>query len=737
MRALPFFLMLAPAVALAQSPAADDVVPESADVADEAPVQNLEEGEPAPKEDGSVDHLDDKEQADLLLDEDDPAAKEGELVGARGIDPGWKDSRVAERAPNLWGQTGIKRVTSARANKSGYFDIQLHGRGFYWADFIDPGARDENIFLAGAGTFGVSLFNVVELGVNTAFASNENSAADPQTTFTSGDFSPSMKVDLTAFAEFFGYSLLPIAVGFDTRAYVPPQQDAVGADFSNFSLTTSLLGTLDLYEPYDWPIKAHVNAGYTYQNAHYFIPDGQREQFFLTGTQGHLLALTTSQWWYDQVFGGFGLEFPLPFVTPFAETWIQAPLNVPAGYGADGADYNYLTDIHTILTGGLRFSFRGLFFDLWADFGATGNGGYLTPDVTNLVDGQPYNPLWSVGSAVSYTFSPFVAETQVEVREKRIGPALGQVQGCVVNDKDDQPVLEAYIEYTGTTGPRIVVDDNGCFLSPKVDVGEMVIKARHPDFKPDQLAVVIEQDIITDARIRLTPAPRYGRFKGVVTNEDDQPVDATIEMTPEAGEMFSGQAEGGAFDMEMIPGRFQVIVKAEGYLQTGAAVTIEPLGKTIRNFVLKVVPKRRISVLTKDKIEINTRIPFEYNKARLLRAAEFILDDVVDLILQNPQIGQIRVEGHTDNTGEAKYNQGLSDDRAAAVLEYLVAKGVPEDRLIAEGFGFARPVATNDTEEGRAKNRRVEFVIVEVEPEGDGAEPGEDNAPIPNEAPAP
>ena len=125
------------------------------------------------------------------------------------------------------------------------------------------------------------------------------------------------------------------------------------------------------------------------------------------------------------------------------------------------------------------------------------------------------------------------------------------------------------------------------------------------------------------------------------------------------------------------------------------------------------MPKKRISLLKKDKIEISSRIPFAYNAARLLRAAEFILDDVVDVILSNPQLTTIRIEGHTDNTGEAKYNKQLSEARANAVMEYLVAKGVGKDRLVAVGYGYDRPLATNDTEEGRAKNRRVEFVIVD------------------------
>jgi len=106
-------------------------------------------------------------------------------------------------------------------------------------------------------------------------------------------------------------------------------------------------------------------------------------------------------------------------------------------------------------------------------------------------------------------------------------------------------------------------------------------------------------------------------------------------------------------------------------------------------------------------------IPFEFDKSRLLKAASFILDDVVDTILRNPQLTKIRIEGHTDNSGTPQYNQTLSETRAQAVLDYLIESGVPPERLEAVGYGQDQPVAANKTEAGRAKNRRVDFMIVE------------------------
>ncbi len=85
------------------------------------------------------------------------------------------------------------------------------------------------------------------------------------------------------------------------------------------------------------------------------------------------------------------------------------------------------------------------------------------------------------------------------------------------------------------------------------------------------------------------------------------------------------------------------------------------------------------------------------------------LDAVAWVMLSNPRLGAVRIEAHTDSV--ASNNQSLSQRRADWVRGYLIKKGVAAERLEARGFGASRPIATNDTPEGRAQNRRVEFVL--------------------------
>jgi OOP family OmpA-OmpF porin len=103
---------------------------------------------------------------------------------------------------------------------------------------------------------------------------------------------------------------------------------------------------------------------------------------------------------------------------------------------------------------------------------------------------------------------------------------------------------------------------------------------------------------------------------------------------------------------------------------------------------------------------------------------------VASVIRQNPHIKKIQIEGHASSEGEAGHNRRLSDERARSVMRYLVDRGtVPKERLVAKGFGIDRPIADNSTQEGRERNRRVEFNIMEqdvtqrrVEIDGTGKE---------------
>ena len=126
-------------------------------------------------------------------------------------------------------------------------------------------------------------------------------------------------------------------------------------------------------------------------------------------------------------------------------------------------------------------------------------------------------------------------------------------------------------------------------------------------------------------------------------------------------------------------------------------------------------PEPPPKVIVKDnKIEITEKIQFEYNKAVILPQSFELLTEISDTIKKNPHIKKIAIEGHASSEGDPKRNLKLSDERANAVKTHLVEKGgLPATMFTAKGFGITKPIADNATEEGKEKNRRVEFNIIE------------------------
>ncbi|HTB76259.1 MAG TPA: OmpA family protein [Polyangiaceae bacterium] len=126
-------------------------------------------------------------------------------------------------------------------------------------------------------------------------------------------------------------------------------------------------------------------------------------------------------------------------------------------------------------------------------------------------------------------------------------------------------------------------------------------------------------------------------------------------------------------------------------------------------------------------VVITASLLFKSGSAELLPSAKPKLDDVAQALSAQPQANDVKVQGYTDNTGSTAINDPLSQQRAQAVADYLESKGVPQDRIQAQGFGKQDPVSKADTTEGRALNRRVDIVIEPVAGEPGKAAPG--NAP--------
>ncbi len=118
--------------------------------------------------------------------------------------------------------------------------------------------------------------------------------------------------------------------------------------------------------------------------------------------------------------------------------------------------------------------------------------------------------------------------------------------------------------------------------------------------------------------------------------------------------------------------------------------------------------------IARDRIIITEQVYFDTGKTTIMKKSFDILEAVVKVMLENPQIVKIRIEGHTDDRGADEMNLKLSQGRVESVLKFMTDHGVAENRLEGVGFGETRPIRDNETAEGRSYNRRVEFIILEM-----------------------
>lgn len=189
-------------------------------------------------------------------------------------------------------------------------------------------------------------------------------------------------------------------------------------------------------------------------------------------------------------------------------------------------------------------------------------------------------------------------------------------------------------------------------------------------------------DGVPDGRDRCPNTP-----KGVVVNADGCPLDSDGDGVPDYKDQCPNTPKGVAVDEKGCPDS-----DGDGVVDSSDACPSTPKGVK--------VDSRGCWVLR--------GITFNFNKADLKPDSFPVLDEAVDVMKKHPGL-KVTVQGHTDNAGTAPYNQKLSEARARNVMQYLVKKGISAKQLQAVGFGMSKPIAGNDSEEGRALNRRVEM----------------------------
>ncbi|MFO7658000.1 MAG: OmpA family protein [Bacteroidales bacterium] len=200
-------------------------------------------------------------------------------------------------------------------------------------------------------------------------------------------------------------------------------------------------------------------------------------------------------------------------------------------------------------------------------------------------------------------------------------------------------------------------------------------------------------------------------MKGKITDsENGKPVVAKLELIDPAQSRVIATAvsdTGGNYSIKVPEAKqYGAEIVAKGYLLFLDAVDLQ--GQTYLKDYIRDFQLERVEVGAK---VILKNIFFEFGKATLKPESYAELDNVVKLLLNNEGV-RLEISGHTDNVGALKSNMKLSEDRAKAVVEYLIGRGIASAMLEYKGYAYTQPVAPNNTEEGRAQNRRVEFKIL-------------------------
>lgn len=272
--------------------------------------------------------------------------------------------------------------------------------------------------------------------------------------------------------------------------------------------------------------------------------------------------------------------------------------------------------------------------------------------------------------------------------------------GCPDNDNDGDTILDADDSCPNEAETvNDVLDQDGC---PEEDTDEDGL-VDDVDQCPDQPETFNEYED-TDG----CPDTTVSLIRGtVVDSQSSDPVIATVRVEQPQREFVVNMATG-AFETEFEnPGTYKFTFKAHGYRDLTEEYQV------VTGQVLEVIARmERRPEIRLEKLMLDLPpIFFVSGKAKILEKSYSTLDIVANFMKNNPEI-RLAIGGHTDSVGSNKLNMKLSRDRADSVKTYLIEQGIDETRVDAAGYGEDQPIDTNATAAGRAKNRRVEFVII-------------------------
>jgi outer membrane protein OmpA-like peptidoglycan-associated protein len=383
-------------------------------------------------------------------------------------------------------------------------------------------------------------------------------------------------------------------------------------------------------------------------------------------------------------------------------------------------------------------------------------------------------PTWNLYLGVGYGFDtqpPKPVIKQVEVPQyvpRPVAAPVRHVVGTVVEKGTTNPIANAIVRFEGRNLTGMVAGTDGKFETANLDPGTYTFDVSAEGYRDGQCTATVpataaEQSaaapaaqpaapgappaapsappaappaapgmtpppggevsgggnapVIVNIQCELQALPKVGTVVGSVLDAATQsPVgNANVKITDKLGRELTLQADsGGQFRFENVPpGAVTLTVNAQGYMTSVAKLDVKPREKTNAAISVNKRPKRPNVIVTYNELRLRKKIHFAYDSAKIEPDSMELVEEIADILKHRTDIAEVEIQGHTDNTGTAEYNMRLSQQRADAVRDALIALGVDESRLTSKGYGQTKPLAPNNSAKNRAKNRRVQLIIKE------------------------
>ncbi len=409
-------------------------------------------------------------------------------------------------------------------------------------------------------------------------------------------------------------------------------------------------------------------------------------------------------------------------VRPFLEYQMGIPTNrqdyacKPTNASKDNCLAN-VSVIPSTLTIGGRFAPWKPGFSLLAalDLGLTGTASFIE----ELAPVAPWTIHIGAGWAIDTQTRPPIIRTKISEKIVQVAPpSHGKLLGFVHEQGKQEGVANAIVAFANHAELNsLATGKDGRFTTSELPDGAYQFHVSADGYKDGtcEAQIVNSKDSQVDCQIEALP--KVGSVAGMLRDStSNTPLAGVVVRLIDAQhkEITQTTDASGNFRFEgLVPGSAELHVAADGYLADVESVEVKARHESHHDLLVRAKPKNGLIAVGAKEISLKQQVQFATDSATILPASFPLLTEIADVLIREQRIKRVEIQGHTDNVGGADLNKRLSETRAESVKEWLVKHGVEGSRLSSAGFGASRPLNPNVTAAMRARNRRVQVVIVE------------------------